>query len=447
MSKIIVIGGNHAGTSCVNTILENYKGNDVVIFDKSSNMSFLGCGIALWIGQKIENPNELFYSSKEQLEEKGATVHLETEVTEIDYIKKIVFAKSKDGKTYEESYDKLVLATGARTLIPQVEGVNLENIHQIKTYENAKEIIDKLNNDKSIKNVSIIGAGYVGVELTEAFKTIGKNVTIIDMANTVLPTYYDSRFTDLMSKKLVENEIDLRLDRQIMSFRGENNKVTAVKTDVDTIETDLVLWAVGFRPNNEIGKKEIKLHKNGAFLVDRAQKTSIEDVYAVGDCSTVLDNAVEKENYIALASNAVRSGMIAGHSVCGNELLSVGVQGSNAISVFGLNLFSTGLTKAKAEANGIDVLVTDYKGKQRASFIKENFDVDIRIVFEKDTRRIIGAQIASDYDVSMAIHTFSVLIQEKVTIDKLKVLDTFFLPHFNQPYNYITMAALNAPNE
>ena len=171
----------------------------------------------------------------------------------------------------------------------------------------------------------------------------------------------------------------------------------------------------------------------------------MKDVYAIGDCATVYDNAVEATSYIALASNAVRSGIVAGHNACGTPIESVGVQGSNGISIYGLNMVSTGLTMKMAQRHKIEAKCTDYHDLQKPGFIKKsNSDVKIRIVYEKQTRRILGAQMASKDDISMAVHMFSLAIQEKVTIDKLKLLDIFFLPHFNQPYNYITMAALGA---
>ena len=444
MAKIVVAGANHAGTACINTILDNYKGHEVVVFDKNSNISFLGCGMALWIGNQIDGSEGLFYSSKEALESKGAVVHMETEVERVDFENKVVYATDKDGKTYEESYDKLVLATGSIPIIPQVEGSDLENIQKVKLFQHAQEVIDKLEADKSIENVAVIGAGYIGVELVEAFKLNGKNVTLIDIADTCLPTYYDTKFTDMMKQRLADSGISLKFNQQVTGFQGDT-KVSAVVTDKEVIPADMVVWAVGFRPNNLLGKDHLELFRNGAYQVNDCQQTSDPSVYAVGDCTTVKDNAVGGRNYIALATNAVRSGVIAGHNVCGTALETVGVQGSNAISILGLHMISTGLTVAKAEQSGLDVAYTDYSDLQRGTFIRENNMVHLRIVFEKQSRRIVGAQIASEQDVSGIIHMFSLAIQEGVTIDKLKLLDIFFLPHFNQPYNYITMAALTAP--
>ena len=154
MSKIVVIGANHAGTAAINTILDNYEGNEVVAFDANSNISFLGCGMALWIGNQISGPDGLFYQTKEQFEEKGATIHMETPVDRIDYDAKVVYATGKDGTTYAEPYDKLVLATGSLPIIPRFEGGDLENIQQVKLFQNAQEVVDKLKSP-DIKTVAV----------------------------------------------------------------------------------------------------------------------------------------------------------------------------------------------------------------------------------------------------------------------------------------------------
>ncbi len=443
MSKIIVVGANHAGTACINTMLDNYQGNEVIVFDANSNISFLGCGMALWIGDQIDGPEGLFYSSKQDLENKGATIHMETPVTNIDFKNKIVYARSKDGKEITESYDKIILATGSSPVEPQIPGASLENVQYVKLYQHASEVIEKLNNQTSIQNVTVVGAGYIGVELAEAFQRCGKNVTLIDVASECLSCYYDEKFTKEMSNVLSSNGINLEFEQTVKEIKG-TTKVEAVITDKKEIVADMVVLAVGFKPNTSLGKDALELFKNDAYKVSLKQETSLQDVYAIGDCATVYDNAIEDTNYIALATNAVRSGVVAGHNVCGTEIDSIGVQGSNGICIYGYNMVSTGITLTKALQLGYDATSTDYTDNQKPEFSRSNDEVSLRVVYDKKTRRILGAQMASTYDVSMGIHMFSLAVQEKLTIDKLKLLDIFFLPHFNKPYNYITMAALTA---
>ena len=455
MSKIVVIGANHAGTACINTMLDNFGNeNEVVVFDQNSNISFLGCGMALWIGKQIDGPEGLFYSDKEKLEAKGAKVYMESPVLSVDYDKKEVTALV-NGQEHLESYDKLIFATGSQPIIPPIKGVEivegnrefkatLENVQFVKLYQNSAEVIEKLKNNKGINRVAVVGAGYIGVELAEAFERLGKEVILIDVADTCLAGYYDRELSDLMSQNLADHGITLAYGQTVQAVEGEG-KVERIVTDKETFDVDMVIMAVGFRPNTALGAGKIELFRNGAFLVDKKQETSIPGVYAVGDCATIYDNSLGKMSYIALASNAVRSGIVGAYNATGHELEGIGVQGSNGINIYDLKMVSTGLTLEKAKSAGYNAVETGFNDLQKPEFIKhDNHEVAIRIVFDKDTRVILGVQMASHEDISMGIHLFSLAIQEKVTIDKLALTDIFFLPHFNKPYNYITMAALTA---
>lgn len=454
MSKIVVVGANHAGTSAINTILNNYGAeNEVVVFDQNSNISFLGCGMALWIGKQISGPEGLFYSNKETLEAAGAKVYMESPVESIDYDKKEVTA-IVNGEKHVESYDKLILATGSAPIIPPIKGVELqegtrefkaklENLQFVKLYQNSAEVIEKLNNP-DIKRVAVVGAGYIGVELAEAFERLDKEVTLVDIAETSLGGYYDPEFTDLMNKNLEEHGIKLAFGQTVQAVEGDG-KVERLVTDKETFDVDMVILAVGFRPNTDLGAGKIELFRNGAFLVNKKGQTNLPDVYAIGDCATVYDNALQDTNYIALASNAVRTAIVAAHNACGVEVETAGVQGSNGISIYDLKMVSTGLTLEKAKRFGYNAVATDFSDLQKPEFMEhDNHEVKIRIVYDKDTRVVLGAQMASKEDVSMGMHMFSLAIQEQVTIERLALLDILFLPHFNKPYNYITMAALSA---
>ena len=441
--KIVVVGANHAGTAVLNTVLDNYKDKEVIAFDANDNISFLGCGMALWIGKQISGPEGLFYSNKEAFEAKGAKIYMETMVSSIDYDKKIVFAKEKSGAEIEQAYDKLILATGSLPIRPNIEGMELENVQFVKLFQNARDVIDKLK-DESIQKIAVVGAGYIGVELAEAFKRNGREVVLVDLASTCLSGYYDPEFCDLMAQNLEKNGVQLAFCQKVEKLEGDE-KVKKLITDKGSFDVDMVVFGIGFTPNTSLGGGKLELFRNHAFLTNTCQQTSIPDVYAVGDCSTVFNNATNEIDYIALATNAVRSGIIAAHNACGTKLESVGVQGSNGISIWGFNMLSTGITLTKAQKLGFDAVTTDFEDWQKAEFMEDgNNKVKLRIVYDKTSRVILGAQLCSDYDVSMLIHFFSLAVQEHLTIDRLKLFDTFFLPHFNKPYNYITMAALTA---
>lgn len=442
MTKTVIVGTNHAGIAAANTLLNNFEDQEVVMIDRNNNLSYLGCGTALWVGRQIDSYENLFYTKREDFEAKGAKISMETTVDQIDYDKKEVHCIDKNGEAFVESYDKLILATGSVPISPKVPGRDLKNIHFLKRFQDG-QAVDQLLSTEGINKVAVIGAGYIGVEIAEAAKRRGKDVLLFDAMERSLPSYYDKWFTDDMDAILQEHEIELHFGELALEYKGAD-KVESIVTDKGEYGVDLVINAIGFLPNNELGKEHLELFKNGAYLVDRHQQTSDPDVYAVGDCATIYSNALQDTTYIALATNAVRSGIVAGYNVGGVGLESTGVQGSNGISIFGLHMVSTGLSVEAAAKNGIKVKYTDFEDLQRPGFMKENATVKIRIVYEEDSRRVVGAQLSSTEDISAVIHMFSLAIEEQVTIDKLKLLDIFFLPHFNQPYNYITMAALGA---
>jgi len=445
MNKTIIIGANHAGTAAANTILDNYKDVELILFDKNNNISYLGCGTALYVGKQILETNSLFYSSKEALEDKGATVHMSTTVSEIDFESKKLIATNSEGKTIEESYDNLILATGSSPIRPAIPGADLEGVHFVKLYQDGLKIDEGLN-DPNVKRVAVIGAGYIGVEIAEAVQLRGKETLLLDREPQCLNGYYDVEFSQKMDSVLEQGGINLHYGENLLEIKSENGKnVTSIVTNKGEYPVEMVILSVGFRPNTEIANGKIELGAGNAFSVNLQQQTSIPNVYAIGDCATVFNNASDRKDYIALATNAVRSGIVAGHNVGGTPLESQGVQGSNGIRIYNYNMFSTGLTLEKAKALGFNATFTEFADLQKPAFMKEdNEEVKIRIVYDSETRHILGAQLASYQDVSMGLHVFSLAIAKKFTINELPLLDIFFMPHFNQPFNYITVAGLIA---
>ncbi len=442
MSKIIVVGANHAGTYAIKTILQNFKDTiEVTTYDRNNNISFLGCGMALWISNVITSSEGLFYSSPEELKELGANVYMDHEMMEVDFDKKKITLKNViTGESVEDSYDKLILAIGSWPILPKLKGHDLENIMYAKIFQNAEDVIEKIK-DESIQNVVVVGAGYIGVELAEAFKMRGKKTTLINDYE-VLNRYYDEPFQKRMHDKLVENGIDLRIGERVTEFEGKDGKVTTVITEKGSYKADLVLMCIGFKPRTHMLEGKIEMYGNGAIKTNKKLETSVKDVYAIGDCGMMYNNAVEDYTHIALATNAVRSGIVAGLNAGGADIEMLGVQGSNAIHIFGDTLCSTGITEGEAKRLGYNVNSVEVTDTIKADFMPENDEVTLKIVWDKDSRRILGAQMASTTDITLALHFFSLAVQEHYSIDKLALTDLFFLPHFNKPENFITKAGL-----
>ncbi|MGL4247544.1 MAG: H2O-forming NADH oxidase [Lactococcus garvieae] len=443
--KIVIIGTNHAGIAAANTLLDNYPGHEITMIDRNSNMSYLGCGTALWVGRQIDQPNELFYARPDDFEAKGAKVLTETEISSIDFEHKKVYATTKAGEEHVEDYDKLILAMGSRPIIPKITGNELEGIHFLKLFQEGQAVDEEFAKEE-VKRIAVIGAGYIGTEIAEAAKRRGKEVLLFDAETTSLASYYDEDFAKGMDENLENHGVELHFGETAEAFKGTNGRVSQIVTNKGTYDVDMVINCIGFTANSALVGDKLDTLQNGAVKVDKHQQTSNPDVYAVGDVATIYSNALQDFTYIALASNAVRSGIVAGHNIGGTSLESAGVQGSNGISIFGYNMTSTGFSVKAAQKFGLEVAYTDFEDKQKAWFLHENNDtVKIRIVYEKSSRRIVGAQMASYGEIIAGnINMFSLAIQDQKTIDELALLDLFFLPHFNSPYNYMTVAALKA---
>ncbi|MGL5341550.1 MAG: H2O-forming NADH oxidase [Lactococcus garvieae] len=443
--KIVIIGTNHAGIAAANTLLDNYPGHEITMIDRNSNMSYLGCGTALWVGRQIDQPNELFYARPDDFEAKGAKVLTETEVSSIDFENKKVYATTKAGEEQVEDYDKLILAMGSRPIIPKITGNELEGIHFLKLFQEGQAVDEEFAKEE-VKRIAVIGAGYIGTEIAEAAKRRGKEVLLFDAETTSLASYYDEDFAKGMDENLENHRVELHFGETAEAFKGTNGRVSQIVTNKGTYDVDMVINCIGFTANSALVGDKLDTLQNGAVKVDKHQQTSNPDVYAVGDVATIYSNALQDFTYIALASNAVRSGIVAGHNIGGTSLESAGVQGSNGISIFGYNMTSTGFSVKAAQKFGLEVAYTDFEDKQKAWFLHENNDtVKIRIVYEKSSRRIVGAQMVRYGEIIAGnINMFSLAIQDQKTIDELALLDLFFLPHFNSPYNYMTVAALKA---
>ena len=447
--KVIVIGANHSGTSVINTIADNSNEWEINVYDSNTNCSFLGCGIALWISGIVEDPQGLFYSSPEALEAKGAKVHMQHLVENIDFDNKKVTVKNLiNGETFDDTYDKLVISSGSQPFDLKFDGksfVDYDNVKNVKLYQHAGELIEILKKPE-IKKVSVVGGGYIGAELVEAVKVYGKEVKLIDFSERLLGRYYDKEFTDKMEAQMKSQGIELLLGQKVESIKTEGNNVTELVTNKGSVETDLVILCVGAKPNTDwINNDKLERIANGAIVVNEKQETSIQDVYSIGDSSAVIDSLTGEPVSIALASNAVRTGKVAGFNIIGvNNMELNTVQGSNAISIFGLNMVSTGKTSDAAKMAGIETEESFYVGDQKLAFMNEDHEVSIKVIYNKENREIVGAQMASTYDISLGIHLFTLAIAKKVTIDEFKFMDLFFLPHFNTPFNYINEVALKA---
>jgi len=447
--KVILLGINHAGTSALRTLLAQSSENEVVAYDRNNNISFLGCGIALAVGGEVKNTEELFYSTPLRLEEMGAKINMSHDVIAVDHKAKTVKVKNLEtDEVFEDSYDKLIYAAGSWPIdIPNIpeENRSLDNIEICKLYQHAQELIKKANSPE-INNVAIVGSGYIGIELAEAYHVKGKNVTLIDFESRVLPRYFDSEFTSRLEDDIRESGIVLALGEKVVDFQGENNNVKKVITDKNSYDADLVIKCIGFKPNTEL-LPDAKKTKNGALVVDKFMKTSLPDIYAIGDANAMHHAVMNEPVQVALATNAVKSGIVAASNINGNEAVKIeNVVGTNAICVFENKLASTGISEEAAKNMGLNVVSSYVEDNDRPEFMNSFDKAKVKLVYDKDTLRLVGAQVGSygDSNHTETIFYLALAIQQGLTLLDIAFTDVYFLPHFNKPFNFILAAIMQA---
>ncbi|CAM3847014.1 FAD-dependent oxidoreductase [Alkalicoccus chagannorensis] len=435
--RIAVIGSTHAGTAAVTNMARLYPEADITVYERNDNVSFLSCGLALYVGGVVEEAESLFYSSPEELRSMGITLKLQHDVTNVDTAAKTIEAVNLvTGEDVYDRYDKLVIATGSRPIIPPVEGVDADHVLLAKNYAQANTIIER---SAEASHITVVGAGYIGVELVEAFHQSGKQVTLIDGVDRILNKYLDPLFTDMVEEDFRERGVDLRLAETVRRIEPDR-----VVTTGGEIETDLVIMCVGFQPNTDLMKGKIDMLDNGAVKVNDYMQTSDPDIFAAGDCCAVRYNPTGEHAYIPLATNAVRMGTLVAQNMQGPVIPQTGTQGTSGLHLFDLNMASTGLTDTTAAMKEMQVESVTIEERHRPSFMPTSEVVTLRITFDPVSRRLLGGQLISRADVTQAVNTLSTAVQNNMTVEELAYTDFFFQPHFNQPWNFLNKAGLAA---
>ncbi|MDC7222419.1 MAG: FAD-dependent oxidoreductase [Spirochaetales bacterium] len=444
--KTVVVGVNHAGTSVIRTLLTQNPDNEVVAFDRNDNISFLGCGIALTVSGIVKDPESLFYADVPALEKMGATVKMKHDVISINPdVKEVVVRDLETHEEFVESYEKLVFAGGSWPIDPPIKNRELENIDICKLYQHAQVLIEKAETP-AIKSVAVIGAGYIGIELAEAYHERGKRVTLIDMKERVVPRYFDTEFTDRLQADMRDHGIELVLGASVTEYRGSDGKVSGVVTTKGEFPADLVIQCIGFKPNTELLEGAEKT-ANGAVKVNEYMETSLPDIFCVGDSAAIYHSATGQHENVALATNAVKTGVVAASRINGVDAVKLeSVVGTNGICVFGNKLSSTGLSEEAARQLGMNVMSSYYTDNDRPEFMDSYEKVSVKLVYETETLRLVGAQIGSYGEAS---HTESVFylalaIQKGLSLPEIAMTDVYFLPHFNKPLKFILSAVIKA---
>lgn len=442
LKKIVIVGSNHAGLSLTKCLLESETKYEIILIDKKSVVSYLGCGLSLLLKKEVSDMSSLFYVDMQQLKSKVSNLYMETEVLDIDTVEKKVLCKDKYDNLFYQNYDKLVLATGSSQFTLDIPGNELVQNFMLKDISDVSKIIKNLN-DPAVKSIAVVGAGYIGVELAEAISRCGKNVYLFDAANRMLSMHYDEPFSNIIEQILLENNIKVCLRETPIQYLGDR-RIEKIVTNLKEYKIDMVVQAIGFTPNSKLGNKKLLRHLNGAYLTDEYQQTNVKDIYAIGDCATTFSTVLNRSDVDFSVSNALRTGYIVSQHLEGQSCNSQGTQFANGFSIFGYNFYSIGLNSKWANLMDTTLKFVDVEENIRPDFIKNNNSIRLRIFYHGKSRKIMGAQFVSKEELSSLLMLFSLTIQEGITVDKLKTLDYLFYPMFSKPYNFLINAVKKA---
>lgn len=433
--KVIVIGCTHAGTFAVKQILKEHPDAQVTVYERNDNISFLSCGIALYLDGKVNDPQGLFYSSPKELSDLGANVKMLHSVKSVDTDAKTIEVENLDSHdVFTDKYDKLVMTTGSRPVLPPIEGRDNKNVFFCKNWHDAQILFEKA---KDHKRIAVVGAGYIGAELAEAFSNHGHETTLINSDSHVLSKYFDKKFTDKIEELYADHNVKLELGVRVQKFSGDD-ELTLSTGDHD-IKADMAILCVGFQPNTELLTGKVDMMDNGSIITNEYMQTSNPDIFAAGDSAAVHFNPSETNEYIPLATNAVRQGILVGKNIEKPTTKYMGTQSSSGLQLYDYALVSTGMTVGMAEKKGIKASSVVVEDNYRPEFMPTTENVLMELVYDPSTRRILGGSLMSRYDISQSANTLSVLIQNKNTIDDLAMVDMLFQPNFDRPFHYLNI--------
>ena len=439
--RVIIIGGVAAGMSAAAKLKRLQPDYEVVVYEKTDIVSFGACGLPYFVGGFFEDSNEMIARSAEKFIESGIDLNLFCEVTKVDSNNnKLIVHNLKTNETFEDHYDKLMIATGASSIIPNIENINLDNVSTLKNMEDGKRLKELLSKEEN-KNVVIIGAGFIGLEAVEAAKQKGKNVTVFQLEDRILQAVFDKEITDVLEEEIRSHNVDLRLDESITKLIGDKKVSKVITSKGDSVDADIVIIATGVRPNTSFLKDtNIEMLPNGALIVNEYGETSIKDIYAAGDCATIRNAVTNKDVYVPLATGANKLGRIVGENLAGLNNTFQGSLSSSCIKVMNMEAASTGLTENMAKKLNLDYKTTFISDYNQTTYYPGRNKIYVKLIYDAKTKIILGGQVAGFKDSVQRANVLAAAILGKLTTNQLGMLDLCYAPPFARTWDVLNVA-------
>jgi NADPH-dependent 2,4-dienoyl-CoA reductase/sulfur reductase-like enzyme len=440
---VVIIGGDAAGMSAASRIARKDKNAHVIVFEKTDIVSYGACGLPYYISGVNDNIELVKMRSPEQFRAGGVDLRLRHEVTSIDTGRKTVSVRSLDtGKEFSQNYDKLLIATGSKAIVPPVEGKELKNVFVLKTIPDAEAIKSVLLTEE-VRTVAIIGGGFIGMEVTEAVIKRGKKPLLFEALPHVM-NGFDELFQTSLEKTLSDAGAQLHLGETVSRIDGKDGRAVGITTPKGIYDVDMVIFAIGVRPNTEMfPDSAFKKLRNGAIIVNESMETGVPDVYAAGDCATVYNAVKGEQDYIALGSNANKQGRVVGDVIMGKEARFDRAIGSSMLKVLNFEMGKTGLSEREANARGLDIGTATVTSISHSPYYTDPapYNLTAKIVYDKKTKVLLGAQIMGEKEAALRINIFACAIDRKMTTEELGLLDIAYSPSLTFVWDIVHIVA------
>ncbi len=445
--KVVIVGGVAGGATAAARMRRLDEQAEIIVFERSGFISYANCGLPYYIGGVIEDERDLTLQTPQSFYSRfRVDMRVLHEVTAIYPDKKSVAVKNlQTGETFEESYDKLLLSPGAKPFVPDLKGIESDKIFTLRTVEDTLRIKNYIDENHP-KTAVIAGGGFIGLEMAENLAEQGISVTIVQSAKQLMNPF-DEDMAAFIHAEMRRNDVNLQLGNAVSGFEEEDGKIAVLTKNGKKIKADMAILAIGVVPENTLAKSAgLQLGIKGSIDVNERMETSIPDIYAVGDGVQVQHFVTGKDSLISLAGPANKQGRIAADNICGGNSTYKGSQGSSILKIFSLTAAATGINENVAKASGIKVDSVILSPMSHASYYPSGKSMTMKVLFEKESYRLLGAQIIGYDGVDKRIDVLATAIRANMSAIDLKDLDLAYAPPYSSAKDPVNMAGFMIEN-
>ncbi|MGR4020082.1 CoA-disulfide reductase [Vibrio harveyi] len=434
--KVVVVGGSAAGMSFAAKYKRNQPSDEVIVLDKRDYISFGACGLPYFAGGMFDDTERMISRTPEQAIKSGLDVRIETEMVALDRTEKQIKVRHQ-GEESTIDYDMLVIATGARPIVPLFGEFNPEHVYTLTSMEDGLAVKEALK-DNNKQRICVIGGGFIGLEVFDAAHLLGKHVTIIEREQHVMSRQFSPEMIEVVEGAIRESGAELKTGCSVSAIRDAEQGGYIVETDNGNVEADVVIMSLGFKPNTEVF--ELPKATNGALLVDEFGATEDAHIYAVGDCAVVHHMALGKSVYVPLATTANKQARMMADKLAGKDTYMSGFLGSSCLKVLDYELACTGVSELLAKEHGLEVKVSTISDKNQTDYYPGQEDIKVKLVYHPETNVLLGGEIVGKKGAVGRINALAVAITAKMTTQQLGYMDFCYAPPFARTWDALNVA-------